>query len=395
MVSVDKVDGSTTTKDFPVLLPHTILKFLFEEASVDIKESNIQKFWSHLRAVQYPWAMNVDSSIPFIPIGVHGDEAHYGADNANINKLTCVFLDLPLWRPKNARLSRYLMFCIDSSQVVGYKSLHPVFQAIAESINFAYFGVNEKGERITDRRFILSELRGDQVWHKYVWRHLNWWRKRECCFRCGAVTSRVAYRNEPLYFDTGDAAPWRNTIVDTVNFISNGVDQDLLCPFAACMKFHVDIIKNCSMHCVNLGLAFTCNGACLHLLLVLGFFGDPNTELKFRLNNAFDDFQTYCKLSKISCSQRRFRVKHLMKEAHGPYLTTKAYNARCIVAWLASCFLDAFNSDFSQNRLFGVWLQQNGQVPPVDAIFASHALAINHLARYFSLTESSSRCLTL
>lgn len=154
MVSVDKVDGSTTTKDFPVLLPHTILKFLFEEASVDIKESNIQKFWSHLRAVQYPWAMNVDPSIPFIPIGVHGDEAHYGADNANINKLTCVFLDLPLWRPKNARLSRYLMFCIDSSQVVGYKSLHPVFQAIAESINFAYFGVNEKGERITDRRFI-------------------------------------------------------------------------------------------------------------------------------------------------------------------------------------------------------------------------------------------------
>ena len=65
--------------------------------------------------------------------------------------------------------------------------------------------------------FILSELRGDQVWHKYVWRHLNWWRKRECCFRCGAVTGQVVYRNEPLYYDIGDAAPWKNTIVDTVN----------------------------------------------------------------------------------------------------------------------------------------------------------------------------------
>lgn len=125
-------------------------------------------------------------------------------------------------------------------------------------------------------------------------------------------------------------------------FISNGVDQNLLCPFAACVKFNVDIIKNCSMHCLNLSLAFTANGACLKLLLDLGYFGDPNVELKFRLNNAFDDFQTFCKLSKISCSQRRFRVKHVMKESHGPYLTTKAFNARCIVAWLASCFLDAF-----------------------------------------------------
>ena len=210
-----------------------------------------------------------------------------------------------------------------------------------------------------------------------------------------AVTGQVVYRNEPLYYDIGDAAPWKNTIVDTVNFISNGVDQNLLCPFAACMKFNVDIIKNCSMHCLNLGLAFTANGACLKLLLDLGYFGDPNVELKFRLNNAFDDFQTFCKLSKISCSQRRFRVKHLMKESHGPYLTTKAFNARCIVAWLASCFLDAFNGIFSQNRLFGVWLQLNGQVPPVDDIFASHAIAINHLARYFSLTERNGRCLTL
>ena len=230
---------------------------------------------------------------------------------------------------------------------LGTRACIQFYKPLLKASTWAYFGINANGEHTTHRRFILSELRGDQVWHKYVWRHLNWWRKRECCFRCGAVTGQVVYRNEPLYYDIGDAAPWKNTIVDTVNFISNGVDQNLLCPFAACMKFNVDIIKNCSMHCLNLGLAFTANGACLKLLLDLGYFGDPNVELKFRLNNAFDDFQTFCKLSKISCSQRRFRVKHLMKESHGPYLTTKAFNARCIVAWLASCFLDAFNGIFS------------------------------------------------
>ena len=192
MVAIDKVDGSTTTKEFPVLLPHKVLKYLFETAHVEIHEANLRKFWSHLREVQYPWVQGIDPNTQFIPIGVHGDEAHYGADTANINKLTCIFLNLPLWRPKNARLSRFLLFCIDSSQMVGYESLHPVLQSIAESINWAYWGIDETGQITTHRRFILSELRGGQVWHRYVWRHLNWWRKRECCFRCGAVQNKLA-----------------------------------------------------------------------------------------------------------------------------------------------------------------------------------------------------------
>ena len=393
VVALDKVDGSTTTKDFPVLLPHKILKYLFETAQIEIHEDNLRKFWSHLREVQHPWVHSIDPTTQFIPIGVHGDEAHYGADTANINKLTCIFLDLPLWRPKNARLSRFLMFCIDSSQCVGYETLHPVLQSIAESINWVYFGMDETGQITTQRKFILSELRGDQVWHRYIWRHLNWWRKRECCFRCGAVQN-ILGPNDPLYYDTRDDAAWKNTIVGTVDFIANGVSQYLLCPFATCMKFNVDLIKNCSMHCVNLGLAFTSNGACLKLLLDLGCFGDPSTELKFRLNTAFDDFQMFCKLKKLQCSQRRFKVKHLMKDAHGPYLTTKAYNARCIVAWMASCTMDAFNGNFSQNRLFGIWLLQNN-LQIAHELLASHTLAINELAKWFSLSEQFRRCLLL
>lgn len=395
VVAVEKVDGSVTSKQFPVLLPHKILQYLFEVAGVEIHESNLRKYWTHLHAVQDPLVKNLDPAINYIPIGVHGDEAHYGADTANINKLTCLFLDLPLWRPKNARLSRFLLFCIDSAQVIGYESLHPVLQTIAESINFAFFGTDENGQVVTHRRFVLSELRGDQVWRKFIWRHNNWWRKRECCFRCGAVSACVAYRNEPLYFDVRDDAQWINTIVDTTSFIANGVSPNLLCPFAACMNFNVEIIKNCSMHCVNLGLAFTVNGACLKLLLDLGFYGDPVSEIKLRLNNAFDDFKQFCKINKINCSQRRFRVKDLLKEAHGPYLTTKAYNARCIVAWLASCTTDAFNGQFTQNRVFGVWLQQHGQLPVVHQLLASHTLAINYLANYFALSELYPRCLHL
>ena len=160
------------------------------------------------------------------------------------------------------------------------------------------------------------------------------------------------------------------------------------------MKFHVDIIQHCSMHCVNLGLAFTANGALLKLLLDIGCFGDPSTELKLRLNTAFDDFQIFCKLNKLQCSQRRFKVKHLMKDAHGPYLTTKAYNARCIVAWLASCTMDAFHGTFSQNREFGIWLQRNN-LPVVHELLAPHTLAINKLAMWFSLSEQYGRCLLL
>lgn len=387
----DKKDGTQFEKDMPVLLPHHILRFLFTEAGVHINEGVIQRFWQHLHEVQHPLSAKVAGSHDFIPVGIHGDEAAYGADRAAPDKLTCIFMDLPLWRPKNARLSRFLLFAMDSAQLVGYESLHPVLQHIAESLNFAYFGVDAEGMQIfTGHRFILSELRGDQVWHKYLWRHLRWWRAREVCFRCCAVA-----RDGPLYWEFGDQAAWRSTEISTIDFLVEGLPDDLLCPLALCHGFDISTIQHCSMHTVNLGLAFTFSGSTLYNLLNHGWFGSPQSPLADRLNLAYDDFRQYCKLVQVRCSQKRFRVSTLLKRANGPCLTTKAFNARVIVSWIASCAMDASLGHFPRNRIFGQWLQQEGSPLPADDFLAPQAVAVASLARWFSLTEQLPRLLLL
>lgn len=386
----DKKDGTQFEKYMPVLLPHSILRFLFTEAGLHINERVIGSFWRHLQQVQHPLSAKVGGSVEFIPIGIHGDEAAYGADRAAPDKLTCIFMDLPLWRPKNARLSRFLLFAIDSTQLVGYESLHPVLQRIAQSVNLAYSGVDVDGTPIFGgRRFILTELRGDQVWHKFLWRHLRWWRSRDVCFRCKAVS-----KDGPCYWDCGDAAAWRSTEISTIEFLAEGVPSDLLCPFALCHGFDISTIQHCSMHTVNLGLAFTFNGSTLYHLLNIGWFGSPETPLLDRLNHAYDDFLIFCRIEKVRCSQKRFRVSTLLKKANGPFLTTKAHNARVVVAWLARCALDASLGCFPPNRIFGQWLRDEGLPAPSDEFSAPEAVAMASLAQWYALTERYPRLLS-
>lgn len=227
-VNHEKLDGTQVTRTLPLLLPHKILQYLFTQTELHIDPRVIDKYWSHLREVQHPWAMNSEASLlRFIPVGLHGDEASYGADRTAPDKLTCIFLDLPLWRPKNARL-----FACDSHQLVGYESLHPVLQRIVESLNFAYAGVDGSGcDVVVGKRFVVSEIRGDLAWHRFIWRMHRWWRAREICWKCSACS-----RDGPLYFEHGDSAAWRQTHINTVTFIAEGLPDDLLC---ASSKFSV------------------------------------------------------------------------------------------------------------------------------------------------------------
>ena len=101
----------------------------------------------------------------------------------------------------------------------------------------------------------------------------------------------------------------------------------------------------------------TCNyntiGVCLcylHLreaLLREGHFGPyaGKQDMKSCLEIAFTDFQQWRRSHKIACSQRSFAPRHLLKAVHGYYLTTKAYNARIVMMWLATkCQQAALNA---------------------------------------------------
>ena len=110
---------------------------------------------------------------------------------------------------------------------------------------------------------------------------------------------------------------------------------DNVSPLILLKWFHVRKIQWCQLHNLNLGLLWTSNGGCLALLLEAGFFGNPSLDMRFRLENAYDEFKLWLRQSRFTCSQRRFTVKMLFKAQHGPYLSCKGWNSRVVCAWLS------------------------------------------------------------
>lgn len=110
-------------------------------------------------------------------------------------------------------------------------------------------------------------------------------------------------------------------------------------PLLALWNFHPDLLKICSMHTLNLGQLFVCNGAAMmlvcygltflthffrvlycghtflcffvympirNLLLDTGAFGDPALPLQQRLDTAYKEFTAWLRQHKIQCSQSHF-----------------------------------------------------------------------------------------
>ena len=156
-------------------------------------------------------------------------------------------------------------------------------------------------------------------------------------------------------------------------------------PLTLLKGFDISMVKFCSMHVCNLGLVHTASGGALCLglfqffrfplpflslyrievctphvlynkyiydpreaLLREGHFGPFDggaSAMKSCLETAFNEFQQWRRSHKIACSQRSFAPRHLLKAVHGYYLTTKAYNARIVMLWLAEkCQQVALNS---------------------------------------------------
>lgn len=76
------------------------------------------------------------------------------------------------------------------------------------------------------------------------------------------------------------------------------------------------------------------------MLLQMQIFGavdvsssDP-AAWKTALNNAFDDFTRWRKRHRVSCSQKRFKFRMLVRDEYGFCLNAKGYNARVIAEWL-------------------------------------------------------------
>ena len=70
------------------------------------------------------------------------------------------------------------------------------------------------------------------------------------------------------------------------------------------------------------------------MLLDQGVFGDVSNGYTLALQEAFDHFTSWRKSMKISCSQKKFKPSHILRNGYGFYLNAKGYNARVLCEWI-------------------------------------------------------------
>ena len=137
-----------------------------------------------------------------MPVGLYGDETKFGTHESQ-DKLTGIFLNLVLFRPKSIRLSRFLVFAIRSNHVAGPETFYPVLARLTWSLGWAAKGLwprtNMDGSSLpcngpaaltkAHLTFRVTELRGDLAWHKFIWNLSSGWTSSEVCFFCQARSS--------------------------------------------------------------------------------------------------------------------------------------------------------------------------------------------------------------
>ena len=225
--------------------PHTIVSYLFDHCGVQIDEELVKVYWDHHRSVQSPWVQNCDATSRHVPLALFGDGARCRQQTYKpVEKVFGFFISLPLWRPKSARFSRWLLSSIDESLLFGRKTLNCVLARITWSINLLFWGLwpthgpcNEeidsprKGQQITTdgRVFALTELRGDWSYFKQVFGLQSSWKagtNASVCFKCSAWGIGPPSHH---YYHIGPRAHVWTTEYSLASFLANEMPETDVC----------------------------------------------------------------------------------------------------------------------------------------------------------------------
>lgn len=401
-VPIKLADESTGEELLPVHLPFDIFYFLFNECNFHVEHKLIKNFWEHLENVGDTWACSTSRFRAIHggqvwPLGFYGDDAVMAIQNNPLNRILGLTVNCPLFRPRSTRLSKYTLFSIETDKIVSYhETIYPVLEEIVRSFN----KLTEEG--INGNRFLVGEIRGDQVFIKALFRHTSWWKATKVCFRCRA-TAGPGPLNYCLYESNNG---WTQTLRTTDQFVLEELPDQNVCdgvllwsyvnvlyfywgsigfmimfwiicahcqgPLIDLYFFNISLIKHCTLHIVNLSLLGISNGSVLHLILIatqvqfclgsqptsqhgnmwfcfvldlsqilrgmlldMGVFGDTAGGYVEPLGEAFKEFSAWRRSMKISCSQKRFSAKSLVRETtYGWFLNCKGFNARVVSEWL-------------------------------------------------------------
>lgn len=211
-------------RTLPVLLPYDIMEYLISSCQLKISDGAINSYWSHLESVNDTWALNTkqwrDAVGRVWPLGLYGDEACMGLITDPYNQIYGIFMNVILFRPKATRLARYMLMSVESDAIESVENtIFPVLDLIVESFN----KLTEEG--IQGTRFLVGEIRGDQAFFRYLFKHKSWWRSADVCFRCSATAKQC-----PLNYAIYEAPDgWNTTCRNTAEFIQSELPYDKLC----------------------------------------------------------------------------------------------------------------------------------------------------------------------
>ena len=217
----------------PVLLPHLVLQYLFQEVGLEIDDDLLQKYWVHAKQV-FLWAAHADFDGSHVPVAVYGDSARYG-QGYDQSKITGFWMSLILWRPKSTRMSQWLLWSLDADLSLGRRSENPLIQAVVESLNLCFDGLTPEGKRLP-RRFATTEIKGDWEFFYRVLGLTRYWKKRMLCWRCDAENHEHATHS---YLDLSDNPTWATTEISQNNFILSGIEDEDVCAVADSFLFLV------------------------------------------------------------------------------------------------------------------------------------------------------------
>lgn len=214
---VKLASGDKGEESLPLHLPFDIVNYLICECHLDIDNCLLSNFWSHREAVGDNWALTTHEFRRVAgvvwPLGFYGDEAAMGLVLAPTNQVFGLFLNFPLFRPKSTRMSRYLIWSIESDKILSIEeTVYPVLAEITASFN----KLTETGVR--GIRFLLSEIRGDQVFFHMIFKHKSWWKATNMCFRSKAIAGPGPF-SYCKYELSRSNDNWNSTLRSTDDFI--------------------------------------------------------------------------------------------------------------------------------------------------------------------------------
>ena len=244
---------------FPIIMPHRVLSYLFDHVGISILDEDVQAFWRHAKDVNEPWVQRTPASEHHVPLGLHGDGARLWSVQ-KFEKMVIISINLPLFRPRSVRHSRFTIFSIGNEKLYKNRTLNRVWMRLAWSLNACFSGVHPTrgprnqelvgknlelaGRPITrdHRVFAVTEYRGDWEWHRDVWRPRASWQAIQCCFKCPAVS-----RGDPhyVYHNSGSMdepeCKWLQEEYTLPGFVSHSLRERQLCSLASPNKLFSNI----------------------------------------------------------------------------------------------------------------------------------------------------------